>query len=259
MAVAGIDVGSQSTKVVILEGGRILAAVILKTGESGESEARQAMEEALRQARLKLEDMKSVVSTGAGRGSVPFARKQRSVVSCLARGAYFLYPRVRTVLDAGADSFTAIRLSADGTVEDSAINNRCAANVGVFLDTMSRMLRIPLGELGAESLKATNPETISSTCAVFAESEVVSLVHRDPPVPIANILAGIHESMVNRLFGLAHRVGMQSEVVMSGGVSKNIGIIRAMEAKLGKPVLVPEDPQIVGALGAALFAQEGLA
>jgi predicted CoA-substrate-specific enzyme activase len=176
-------------------------------------------------------------------------------VSCLARGAYFLYPQARIVLNAGADSFTAIRLSADGTVEDSAINDKCAASVGVFLDTMSRMLRIPLAELGAESLKATNAETISSTCAVFAESEVVSIVHRDPPVPIANILAGIHESMVNRLFGLAHRVGMQSEVVMSGGVSKNIGIIRAMEAKLGKPVLVPEDPQIVGALGAALFAQ----
>jgi len=255
MAVAGIDIGSQSTKVVILEGDRILAAVILKTGESGESEARRAMEEALRQARLKLEDMKSVVSTGIGRMSVPFARKQRSIVGCLARGAYFLYPQARTVLDAGADSFTAIRLSADGMVEDSAVNDRCAANVGVFLDTMSRMLRIPLAKLGAESLKATNAETISSTCAVFAESEVVSIVHRDPPVPIANILAGIHESMVNRLFGLAHRVGMQSEVVMSGGVSKNIGIIRAMEAKLGKPVLVPEDPQIVGALGAALFAQ----
>jgi predicted CoA-substrate-specific enzyme activase len=258
MAVAGIDVGSQSTKVVILEADRTLATVTLKTGESGESEARQAMEEALRQARLKMEDMKSVVSTGVGRMSVPFARKQRSIVSCLARGAYFLYPQARTVLDAGADSFTAIRLSADGTVEDSAINDKCAANVGVFLDTMSRMLRIPLAELGAESLKATRAEMISSTCAVFAESEVVSLVHRDPPVPIANILAGIHESMVNRLFGLAHRVGMQSEVVMSGGVSKNIGIIRVMEAKLGKQVLVPEDPQIVGALGAALIAQQGL-
>jgi predicted CoA-substrate-specific enzyme activase len=255
MAVAGIDIGSQSTKVVILESDRIHAAVTLKTGESGAVESRLAMEEALRQAGLKLEDMKSVVSTGAGRVSVPFARKHRSIVSCLARGAYFLYPQARTVLDAGADSFTAIRLSADGTVEDSAINDKCAANVGVFLDTMSRMLRIPLAELGAKSLKATNAETISSTCAVFAESEVVSLVHRDPPVPIANILAGIHESMVNRLFGLAHRVGMRSDVVMSGGVSKNIGIIRAMEAKLGKQVLVPEDPQIVGALGAALFAE----
>jgi (R)-2-hydroxyacyl-CoA dehydratese activating ATPase len=255
MAVAGIDVGSQSTKVVILEADRIVAAVILKTGESGASDARQAMEEALRQVRLKLEDMKSVVSTGTGRRSVPFARKQRSIVSCLARGAYFLYPQARTVLDAGADTSTAIRLSVDGSVEDSAINDRCAASGGVFLDTMSRMLRIPLAELGAESLKATNAETISSTCAVFAESEVVSLVHRDPPVPVANILAGIHESVAARLFGLAQRVGMRSDVMMSGGVGKNIGVIRAMEAKLGKPVLVPEDPQIVAALGAALVAQ----
>src|SRR5512139_3209072 len=205
MAVAGIDVGSQSTKVVILEAERILAAVTLQTGESGESEARQAMEEALRQARLKLDDMKSVVSTGAGRMSVPFAQKQRSVVSCLARGAYFLYPQARTVLDAGAENSTAIRLSDDGTVEDSVGNDKCAAGAGVFLDTMSRMLRIPLAELGAESLKATNAETLSSTCAVFAESEVVSLVHRNPPVPIANILAGIHQSVANRLFGLAHR------------------------------------------------------
>jgi activator of 2-hydroxyglutaryl-CoA dehydratase len=117
------------------------------------------------------------------------------------------------------------------------------------------LLRIPLAELGVESLKATNVETISSTCAVFAESEVISLVHGDPPVPIANILAGIHESGANRLFGLVQRVGVQFEVVMSGGVIKNIGIIRALETKLGKPVLVPEEPQIVGALGAALLAQ----
>jgi (R)-2-hydroxyacyl-CoA dehydratese activating ATPase len=257
MTVAGIDVGSQSTKVVILEGDRILAAVALKTGESGESEARQAMEEALRQARLKLEELKGVVSTGAGRMSVPFARKQRSIVSCLARGAYFLYPQGRTVLDGGADSSTAIRLSAAGTVQDAAGNNKCAAGTGVFLDTVSRMLRIPLAELGAESLRATNAETISSTCAVFAESEVISLVHRDPPVPVANILAGIHEWMAARLFGLAQQVGMESGVVMSGGVGKNIGIIRALEAKLGKPVLVPEDPQIVVALGAALIALGG--
>jgi (R)-2-hydroxyacyl-CoA dehydratese activating ATPase len=257
MAVAGIDVGSQSTKVVILEADRILAAVTLKTGESGESEARQAMEEALRQARLKMEDVKCVVSTGIGRMSVPFAHRQRSIVTCLARGAYFLYPQARTVLDTGAESSTAIRLSADGTVEDSAGNDKCAASAGIFLDTMSRMLRIPLAELGAESLKATNEETISSRCTVFAESEVVSLVHRDPPVPIANILAGIHESMVDRFFGMVQRVGMQSDLVMTGGVSMNIGIIRAMETRLGKPVLVPEEPRIVGALGAALVAQQG--
>jgi predicted CoA-substrate-specific enzyme activase len=259
MAVAGIDTGAQSTKVVVLEGDRILASVTLQTGESGESEARQAMEEALRQARLKLEDVKSVVATGAGRMNIPFAQKRRAIVSCLARGTHFLFPQARTVLDAGAESSTAIRLSAEGKVEDSATNDKCAAGGGIFLDTMSRMLRIPVAELGAESLKATGTEALSSTCAVFAESEVVSLVHRDPPVPIPNVLAGIHQSVANRLFGLAQRVGVPSEVVMSGGVSRNSGIIRAMEAKLGTPVLVPDEPQMVGALGAALLAQQGSA
>jgi len=245
--------------VVILEGDRILAAVTLQTGESAENESHQAMEEALRQAGLKLADIKSVVATGVGRGSVPFARKQRSIMSCLAKGAYFLFPQARTVLDAGAESSTAIRLSDEGSVADTASNDKCAAGAGVFLDTMSRMLRIPVGELGPESLKATHAQTLSSTCAVFAESEVVSLVHRNPPVPVANILAGIHKSMVDRLFALALRVGIPSEVVMCGGVSRNIGIIRAMEARLGKAVLVPAKPESLGGLGAARFAQEGSA
>jgi len=257
MAVAGIDVGSQSTKVVIWDGDRILAAMTLKTGASGEREARQATEEALRHARLTLKDLKSVVATGTGRASVPFARKQRSTVNCLAKAAHFLFPEVRTVLDAGAESTTAVRLSAEGAVADSVTNDMCAAGAGTFLDDISVILRIPLAELGAESLKATTAQTLSSRCAVFSESEVVSLLHRDPPVPIANILAGIHELMVARLFGLVQRVGMNSEVVMCGGVSKNIGIIRAMEAKLGKPVLVAQDPQLMGALGAALVAQNG--
>jgi predicted CoA-substrate-specific enzyme activase len=256
MAVAGIDLGSQTTKVVILEADCILASVTLQTGTSAESEARQAMEEALQQARLKLEDLKTVVATGAGRMNVPFARKQRSIESCLARGAHFLFPQARTVLDTGADRSMAIRLSTEGTVEEFASNNKCAAGAGIFLDTMSRRLRIPVAELGPESLKATQAETLSSTCAVFAESEVVGLVHRNPPVPIPNILAGIHQSVANRLFALAQRAGIRTEVVMSGGVSRNSGIIRAMEAKLGRPVLVPDQPQIVAALGAALIAQQ---
>jgi predicted CoA-substrate-specific enzyme activase len=258
MAVAGIDMGSQSTKVVILEGDRMLAAVTLKTGESAEIEARQAMEEALRRSQLQLEDIQNVVSTGTGRMNAPFAQKQRSTASCLARGARFLYPQARTVVDAGAESSTAIRLSADGGVEDTVTNDKCAGGSGTFLDNMSQMLRIPLADMGAESLRATRVEKVANKCAVFAESEVISLVHRVPPVPVADILAGIHESMVDRLFALAHQVGMQSDVVMSGGVAKDIGVVRAMEARLGKPVSVPEDPQIVGALGAALFARQGL-
>jgi (R)-2-hydroxyacyl-CoA dehydratese activating ATPase len=258
MAVAGIDMGSQSTKVVILEGDRILSAVTLKTGESGESEARHAMEDALRQAQLTPDDLTSVVATGAGRMNAPFAKQQRSTVSCLAGAAHFLYPQARTVVDAGAESSTAIRLSADGTVADMTGNDKCAGGSGTFLDNMSQMLRIPLAEMGAVSLKATSAEPISAKCAVFAEREVISLVHRSPPVPMANIVAGIHESMVDRLFALAQRVGMQPEMVMTGGVSRNGGVVRAMAARLGKPVLVPDDPQVVGALGAALLARQGL-
>jgi predicted CoA-substrate-specific enzyme activase len=256
-AVAGIDMGSQSTKVVILDGVRILAAVTLKSGESAETEARQAMDEALWRAQLKLEDLRNVVSTGVGRANAPFARKQRSTASCLARGARSLYPRARTVVDAGAESSTAIRLSADGAVEDTVTNDKCAGGSGTFLDNMSQMLRIPLADMGAESLKATHAEKIANKCAVFAESEVISLVHRVPPVPVADILAGIHESMVDRLFALAQRVGLQPDLVMSGGVAKDIGVVRVMEARLGKAVSVPDDPQIVAALGAALFAQQG--
>jgi predicted CoA-substrate-specific enzyme activase len=258
MAFAGIDLGSQSTKVVILEGDRILAAVTLKTGESAESEAREAMEEALRQAGLKQEEIERMVSTGAGRRSVPFAGKRRSTASCLAQGASFLHPLVRTVVDAGAESSTAIRVSAEGTVEDSATNDKCAGGSGTFLDNMSRMLRIPLDDLGAESLKATHPEPIANTCAVFAESEVVSLVHRTPPVPLPDIVAGIHEAVVDRLFAMAQRVGLKPDLLMSGGVSKNAGITRAMEARVKARVLVPEEPRIVAALGAALAAQQGV-
>jgi predicted CoA-substrate-specific enzyme activase len=259
MAVAGIDVGSQSTKVVILEGDSILAAVTLRTGESGECEARQAMTDALRQADLELDDLESVVATGTGRMNVPFARQQRSTVSCLAGAAHYLYPQARTIVDAGAESSTAIRLAADGTMADMTGNDKCAGGSGTFLDNMSQMLRIPLAEMGAVSMQATKAEPISAKCAVFAESEVISLVHRASPAPIASIVAGIHESMVDRLVALAQRVGMQPEVVMTGGVSKNSGVVRAMAARIGRPVLVPEDPQIVGALGAALIARQGLA
>ena len=257
-AVAGIDVGSQSTKVVLLDDERVLATVMLKTGESAETEARQAMDAALRKAQITLADLQNAVSTGTGRMNVPFARTQRSTVTCLARGARFLFPQARTVVDAGAESSTAIRLSADGTVEDSVTNDRCAGGSGTFLDNMSQMLRIPLGELGAESLKATHAEQIVNKCAVFAESEVISLVHRVPPVPVADILAGIHESMVDRLFALAQRVEAQHDLVMSGGVARDMGVVRAMEARLGKAVSVPDDPQIVAALGAALIAQQDL-
>jgi (R)-2-hydroxyacyl-CoA dehydratese activating ATPase len=256
MAVAGIDMGSLSTKVVIMEGDKILSSATRASGEVGEVEARNTMDEALAKAGLKLEDLKLVVSTGTGRKSIPFAQKQRTSMSAHARGAYWLYPSARTVIDIGAESSTVIKLSADGKVEDSVGNDKCAAGTGVFLDAMSKMMRVSVQEMGPVSLKAKGKASISSMCVIFAESEVISHVHRDPPTPKEDILAGIHESIVDRLFGMTQRIGVVPEVVLTGGVGKNVGIVRAIEEKLGLTALVPEDPQIVGALGAALIAQQ---
>ena len=256
MAVAGVDMGALATKVVILEGDKILSSQTLASGETGETEAQAAMGEALKEAGLKMEDLTMVVSTGTGRKSVSFAKRQRTAMSCHAKGAHFLFPNAQTVIDVGAESSTVIRLAGNGKVEDSVGNDKCAAGTGVFLDAMSRMLRVPLEEMGAESLNHTEKSSISSMCVIFAESEVVSHVHRDPPVPKANILAGIHESIVDRLFGMTQRVGVQSDVVMTGGVAKNIGIVTAMEEKLGVKIQIATDPQIVGALGAALVARQ---
>lgn len=267
MAVVGIDLGSQSTKVVILEGDVILGGASLQTGESAETEARMAVQEALRQTGLKREDLKAAVATGTL--SVPVtaavniaALKQRSAASCIATGAYFRFPQARTVLYIGADSSMAIRLSADGQVEDSVKNERCAVSSGALLDIVSRMLEVPVEELGPMSLQATAPETVSSRCVVFAEGEILSFIHKDPPVPVPDVLAGVHQSIADGLWGMVQKVGVPSELLLCGGVARNVGIVKAIEAHLGKPALVPPHPQYVRALGAALFArqleQEGL-
>jgi predicted CoA-substrate-specific enzyme activase len=261
MAVAGIDMGSLFTKVVILDRGKILAAVCLDIGDDFQTEAIQASNEALKQAGLKRTDVTHVIATGAGGKQVGAALKERSIaersiVSCVARGATHFFPQAKTVLDAGADSVTAIRLAPDGSVEDSAGHTKCASFTGLFLDYLGGMVRIPVNDMGAEARKATDAQALSSRCAVYAVAEIISLVHQVPPIPVPNILAGIHEAMANGLFGISQRVGMRSDAMMCGGVARNIDIVRRMEAKLGSPLLIPEDPQILGALGAALFAQQ---
>jgi (R)-2-hydroxyacyl-CoA dehydratese activating ATPase len=260
MAVVGIDLGSQNTKAVILEGDKILGGASLETGESAETEARMAVQEALRQAGLKREDLKAAVATGPL--SVPVTRavniaalRQRSEAGCIAKGAYFRFPQARTVLYVGADSSMAIRLSADGQVEDSVKNERCAVSSGALLDIVSRMLEIPVAEMGAMSLQATAQQTVTSRCVVFAEGEILSFIHQDPPVPVPDVLAGVNQSIADGLWSMVQKVGVPSELLLCGGVIRNAGIVKAIEAHLGKPALVPEQPQYVRALGAAVFAR----
>jgi predicted CoA-substrate-specific enzyme activase len=260
MAVVGIDLGSQNTKVVILKGEEILGGASLETGESAETEARLAVQEALQQTGLKREDLKAAVATGPL--SVPVSKavniaalKTRSAASCIATGAYFRFPQARTVLYVGADSSMAVRLSAEGQVEDSVKNERCAVSSGALLDIVSRMLEIPVAEMGELSLQATAPQTVTSRCVVFAEGEILSFIHRDPPVPVPDVLAGVNQCIADGLWGMVQRVGLPGELLLCGGVARNAGFVKTMEALVGRPVLVPLQPQYVRALGAAVFAR----
>jgi (R)-2-hydroxyacyl-CoA dehydratese activating ATPase len=256
MAVVGIDLGSQSTKVVILDGDVIVGGASLQTGESAEAEARMTVQEALRKTGLKREDLKAAVATGTLNVPVTAAVTQRSSASCIALGAHFRFPEARTVLYVGADSSLAVRMSADGQVEDSVKNERCAVSSGALLDIVSRMLQIPVEDFGQLSLEATAPQVVSSRCVVFAEGEILSFIHKDPPVPIPDAIAGVNQCIADGLWGMVQKVGLPFELLLCGGVVRNAGIVKAIEDHLGRPALVPPEPQYVRALGAAVFARQ---
>jgi predicted CoA-substrate-specific enzyme activase len=255
MKVLGIDLGSHSTKVVILGGDTVLGSVSLQSSESAETEVRMAVDEAMRQSKLTPDDIAASVVTGTVNVPVLGNAKQRSASSCIATGAHFCMPQARTILYVGGDSSLAMRLSPDGQIEESVRNDRCAVSSGALLDVVSRMMCIPVDEFGPLSLQATQPVTIASRCTVFAESEILTFIHGDPPVPAPDVLAGVHHSIIDGLWGMVQKVGVPSEFMLCGGLARNVGIVKAMEERLGKPVLVPPQPHYVRALGAALFAR----
>ena len=256
MLIAGVDVGARNISVVILQDGGILSHCILSLGGEGAIASREAVERAIRKAGLGFTELKSIVSTGCGRNSVPFASHQSTEVVCQARGAFYLFPSTRTVINLGAESSRAIRVGETGRVEAFVKNDKCAAGSGLFLEAMSAVLEVPLEQMGELSLKAEGYEEVSGICAVFAESEVISHIHRG--VPKDHILAGLHRAVAGRILELLGRVGIKSDVVVTGGVAKNMAIIKELESKIGLSVIVPPEPQIVGALGAALFARDKL-
>ncbi len=257
MHVAGVDIGSASSKAVILANGRVAAQALIPTGAESVASAERVMEAALRQAGLGLDDLNYVVSTGYGRIIVPFADEEVTELSCHARGAHWLFPGARTVLDMGGQDCKAIRCDEQGRLGDFAMNDKCAAGTGRFLELMADVLQIPLAEIGPLSLEANGDLRISNTCAVFAKSEVAALVRqgRDRRV----ILAGLHEAICTRVHALLRRVRVTPDFVIAGGIGKNVGVVRRIEERVGLPALLPEEPQIVGALGAALFAADRVA
>lgn len=249
---AGIDIGSTMTKVVIL-GDRVVAVLIGPTGAEHRKLANRVMEEALVQARLRFEDLAYIVATGYGRINVPFADKQVTEITCHARGIHSLLPTVKTVVDIGGQDSKGIKIK-DGKVTSFVMNDKCAAGTGRFLEIIADSLGVPLEKLGEISLSAERATPISSTCTVFAEHEVISQLATGEPV--ASLIAGIHESVATRVFALVQKLKVEQDVAITGGGAKNIGLVKALEAKFGCPVLVPPEPLITGALGAALIGKE---
>lgn len=255
--VLGIDSGSTSTNAVILDNYQTLIAFsVIRTGaKSGES-AQRALEEVLQKAHLTKEDLSMIVSTGYGRVSIPFADKNITEISCHGKGAHYLNPKIRTILDIGGQDSKAIKLSPEGEVIDFVMNDKCAAGTGRFLEMMARTLEIDIKEMGPLSLKSREDITISSMCSVFAESEVISLIAQNKEK--ADIIHGIHKGIASKSVGLLSRVGKEGDFMMTGGVAKNIGVVKAVEEKLGAKLFISKEPEIVGALGAAIFALENL-
>jgi len=255
MYVAGIDIGSATSKAVVMQGDTVVAAHMVETGPESRASAEAAISGALLRAGIERGDLRYVVATGYGRINVPFARKVLTEIACHAKGVHFLFPRARTILDMGGQDCKGIRVDLEGNHEAFAMNDKCAAGTGRFLEIMAAVLKVPLEQIGALSLEATEDTKISNVCTVFARSEVSRHLRRG--VPKANILGGLHAATADRVFTLLKRVGIQADFVISGGIAKNIGVVRRVEEKVELPAHISEEPQIIGALGAALFAREG--
>jgi len=251
---AGIDTGSLSTEAVIIDQDKEIVSYSIKpTGSDciGASEATLA--EALARAGLARPQISTIVATGYGRISIPFADKKVTEISCHAIGAHHIFPGTGTVIDIGGQDSKVIHIDHEGKVLDFTMNDKCAAGTGRFLEVMASTFGIPLDELGRLSLKANKTIAISSVCTVFAESEVVSLIAQNKPKE--DIILGLHTAIVNRIWNMVQTVGVHGEVIMTGGVAKNQGVVALFEKKVGKPIHIYKEPQIVGALGAALLAR----
>ncbi len=251
---AGIDLGSTMTKVVIVDSSeKVRARVASHTGAEHRRLANRVMEEALSQASLPFVKIAYVVATGYGRINVPFADRQITELTCHARGVASFFPSVHTALDIGGQDAKGMKIK-DGKLLDFVMNDKCAAGTGRFLEVIAEALGLKLDDLGNLSLKSKNRVTISNTCTVFARQEVITRISEG--VPLEDVVAGIHAAVASRAVGMLRRLKIEPDVVFTGGVAKNIGVVKAVEESIGHEVLVPSDPLISGALGAALLGKE---
>jgi len=251
---AGVDIGSTMTKVVLMDkSGNLLSAIKGPTGPEHRQLANEVMRQALEQASLQIDDISYIVATGYGRLNVPFADRQITELSCHARGVSSLFLNVRTAIDIGGQDAKCMKID-NGRLISFVMNDKCAAGTGRFLEVTAATLGIRLEDMGDISLNATKKIQISNLCTIFAQQEVVALLSRGEK--LENILAGLHDALASRIAALARRLGIEPDLVLTGGVAKNTGMVRAMKESLGCEILVPEEPLLTGALGAAILAKE---
>jgi len=252
---AGVDVGSTQTKAIILDEARgVVGRALIATGANVGRAAEAAFQKACEDARLDREAVGYVVGTGYGRYKVAFGDAQITEITCHARGAHALFPGTRTVIDMGGQDTKAIKVGPGGEVLDFAMNDKCAAGTGRFLQAAAEVIGLPLERIGEVALKAQEPVRLTSVCTVFVESDIMSYLAQRKTVE--DILAGVHKAIATRTISLVRRVGIEEEITFTGGVARNIGMASALEAVLGRTLNVSPEAHFMGAIGAALFALE---
>jgi predicted CoA-substrate-specific enzyme activase len=256
MIVAGCDIGSLTAKAVIMENGKVLSDAVIRAKTRPAESANEVMQMVLDKAKLTKEDIGYIVGTGYGREHIPFVDQVESEISCHAKGARQTMPSVRMIIDIGGQDAKATRMDDDGNVARYIYNDKCASGTGRFLEVMAEALEVPLEELGSLAAKSTEKLSISNQCVIFAETEVVSLVNEGKEIP--DILNALHHSLAKRVASLARSIEVKTDIVMTGGVAKNSGVFTALSEALGIELkaLNGVDPQLMGALGAALYAEE---
>lgn len=254
MITAGIDMGAKNVKVVILKDGEVVGRAIEPTGFEPAAAASKCLQQAAEMSGIEVSAIEYVTSTGAGRKAAPNVNSDITDVGAAAKGTVHLVPGARTVIDIGAEEGRGIKVEANGKVVDFAVNEKCAAGAGAFAESMARALEVSLGEFGRLSLESDKAIPMNAQCAVFAESEVVSLVHAKTPKH--DISRAVHDAIASRIVSMVRRVGISKDIALIGGVSHNPGFVDALSRGLEAEVIVPEDPEYVGALGAALVAGE---
>jgi benzoyl-CoA reductase subunit D len=252
MITAGLDLGTQSVKAIILKDGEAVSRGKAFSGFDPAKAAEQALGEALKAAKLSLSDVNHVTATGSGMDLEPNSDSTISMMGADAQAGVYLFPKARTIIDVGAEEARAVKCGEKGIMMDFVVNERCAAGAGAFIEAMARALEVKLEDMGPLSLKAERASSINASCVIFGESDVVTLIHRQEPKP--EIARAIFDAMADRVSSMVYRLGVNPDVVLLGGVARDVGFVASLKRKLGIDVLIPEYPEYAGALGAALVA-----